>query len=273
MLEVPGIKFRYINYAGYEFVLPNGKTIVLDPSVDYTNQSSFTQEDYTGADYIILSHTHYDHTQNLEYLANKFGSKVFIGETAAYAELSYSQINLDQVCLMAPGDVFELDDFQLHVFRGHHTYMNDPNNIVSEERRFPVFPEGHTLADIYGSLEYLDFLITTKQNLRIFINGGGPYWQWTYNAREIVRKYRPNIIFRQTTTKYAPEEFARLMDDMGPQIVLPLHQDGMAKRNTTIEEYAASVNAELEKIGSATRLFAPVQHKWYSVGMSVSPAE
>ena len=30
------IKIRYVNYACYEIVLPNGKVIVIDPCIDFT---------------------------------------------------------------------------------------------------------------------------------------------------------------------------------------------------------------------------------------------
>ena len=31
---INGLKFRYVNYACYEIVLPNGKVIVVDPCID-----------------------------------------------------------------------------------------------------------------------------------------------------------------------------------------------------------------------------------------------
>ena len=274
-MQIPGIRIRYINYAGYEIVLPNGKEIVLDTSVDYTNRSAFTEEDYRAADYIILSHTHYDHTQNLGYLAKKFGSKVFIGQMSLLAEMRHSDINLDQVYPVAPGDFFELEDFRLDVFRGKHTPLNDPNNTANRVTPpTPYFPESHLASDVWGSIEYMDYLITTKENLRIFITAGGAYETFFTNAIETAREQRPNIVFRQTTSKYTPEEFARTMAGMHPQLVLPLHQDGLAKKGVmTIQEYVDRANAEFERMGVGTRMFNPEQHRWYTIGMGIEAAE
>ena len=31
-MNLSGLKMRWINYAGYEIVLPNGKVVLIDPS-------------------------------------------------------------------------------------------------------------------------------------------------------------------------------------------------------------------------------------------------
>ena len=85
-MEVKGIKFRYINFACYEVILPNGKEIVIDPchtmNTDgkkdaYMAAGSYDIPvdwcDYKGADYVLISHTHGDHTLDLGYLVAKTG--------------------------------------------------------------------------------------------------------------------------------------------------------------------------------------------------------
>lgn len=271
-MDIPGLKFRYINYCCYELVLPNGKEIVIDPCIDYKGESSFKREDFQGADYILLSHTHYDHTMDLGYLANKFDSKVFVGSMSCKSLLDFFDIDFDHVYPVAPNETFEMEDFTLQVFRSKHTFMNQKDNVMSKRIQKPLgeFPEGHKMADIYGSLEYMDYLITTKENLRIFINGGGPNHFFYHNIDQTMKDYAPNIVLRQTSSKYTPEEYAHVVASFHPQLVLPLHQDGIERKTTmTIGEWVDAVNAELQSMQSGTRMLNPERYRWYTLNMQV----
>ena len=267
------LKIKYINYACYEIVLPNGKEIVIDPCIDYTGKTSeFTKDDFSGADYILLSHTHYDHDMDLPYLAKKFNSKVFVGAMSAVSELRYSDIIFDNIYPVYPGEVFELEDFTLEVFRGKHTFLGDKNYMSNREGKVlnEYFPENHNMSDIMGGIEYMDYLITTKENTKIFINGGGPNWMFHNNIFTTMKNKMPNIVFRQSSSKYTPEEFAHTVDQFHAQLVFPLHQDGVARKtNFTIKEYVERVNAELEKIGSNTVMINPTPYKWVNVSFAV----
>lgn len=273
---IPGFKIRYINYAGYEIVLPNGKVIVIDPCINYKKpEDNFTVDDFTGADYILVSHTHYDHTMDLEYLAKKFNSKVCIGQMSLWAELLHSNLDLDHVYPVSPGEVFEFEDFTLKVFRGKHTFLNSPENNVNTRLNNPHkdFPETHKYADIWGSMEYMDYLITTKENVKIFINGGGPNSFFYNNIFTTMKEEAPNVVLRQSSSKFTPEEFAHVIDRFHPQLVLPLHQDGIERKtDMTVQDYVDRANVEFEKMGSFTRMLNPVRFKWYTVGMSVEEA-
>lgn len=270
---IPSLKFRYINYACYEIVLPSGAVIVIDPCINYKcSEEKFSRDDFSGADYILLSHTHYDHTMDLEYLANKYNSKVFIGQMSLMAELEFDDINLDNVYPVSPGEEFDMQDFRLKVFRSKHTFMNNPDNVVRKrkESQSPYFPKEHNNADIWGSIEYMDYLITTNENIRIFINGGGPNKFFYNNIFKIMDEVRPNIVMRQSSSKYTPEEYADVVSRFHPQLVLPLHQDGIERKTTmTVQDYVDRANKEFEKIGSCSRMLNPERFKWYSVSMNV----
>lgn len=271
-MEINGLQIRYINYCCYEIILPNGKEIVIDPCIDFRNESTFKRSDFKGADYILLSHTHYDHTMDLGYLAQKFNSKVFVGAMSCTSLLDYFDIDFDHVYPVTPGEVFEMEDFTLQVFRSKHTFMNQKDNVVSKRIQKPLgeFPEGHKMADIYGSLEYMDYLITTKENLRIFINGGGPNKFFYHNIEQTMKDHSPNIVFRQTSSKYTPEEFAHVVGGFHPQLVLPLHQDGIERKtDMTVQQWVDRVNAELDRMHSSTKMLNPEKYTWYKIGMQI----
>ena len=61
-----GMKLRYINGQCYEFILPGGKHLITDPYITPTKglanagMPEFSTDQIEGADYILLTHTHYD---------------------------------------------------------------------------------------------------------------------------------------------------------------------------------------------------------------------
>ena len=77
-------KMRTFDCGGnHEIVLPNGKIVLVDPYFIDCKFENFTRDDVTGADYIILTHGHFDHDSDLGYLAKKFNAKVFCGVMTA----------------------------------------------------------------------------------------------------------------------------------------------------------------------------------------------
>ena len=77
------LRLRWSGVNFYEFVLPNGKTIVMDPYFDTEPAGGHNEFNYTptklsagewvnGADYIILTHGHFDHVNDLGSVLNKY---------------------------------------------------------------------------------------------------------------------------------------------------------------------------------------------------------
>ena len=54
-----GVRFRWLGYVCFEFVLPSGKGLVVDPYIDYSPTAPIKCSEVTGADYIALTHGHY----------------------------------------------------------------------------------------------------------------------------------------------------------------------------------------------------------------------
>lgn len=271
-MQINSFKFRYLNYACYELRLPNDKVIIIDPCIDINGQyDTFKPENYSKPDYILLSHTHYDHTMDVGYLAAKYQPKVIVGAMSCYPLLTYYDLNFDSVYPVTPGERFDFPDFRLEVFRSKHTFMNNPDNVLSKRiAGIEGFPKDHCQADIWGSIEYLDYLITTSNNLRIYISGGGPYKYFYNNIVQTMDACRPNVLFRQASTKYTPEEFASVVNTFRPQLVLPLHQDGIERKTMmTIQNYVDRVNDQLEVLNANCRMFNPSKYQWYELSMNL----
>lgn len=268
-MELNGLKIRWINYCCYEMILPNGKEIIIDPCIDVTNQEErFHPDDFQGADYILLSHTHGDHILDLKYISDKFKPHIFVGALSAYPLAKDLDLNLDEIFPVSPGEKYELPDFTLEVFRGKHTWLNRPDNRVKTWLKGDSkdFPKEISEANALGSIEYMDYLITTNENLRIFITGGGPYEKFYFNAFETAKNKAPDIVIRQATSKYGIKEFADMAAEYHCQFLIPEHHDKFVKKmGMTPQQWAQALNEQLRASGSMTQVYAPEQFKWFEV--------
>ena len=97
------LKVRWSGVNFYEFVLPNGKTIVMDPYFDDPNDEhneyKYTPTDLPGgewvhgADVVLLTHGHFDHIIGVPEVKRAFHLPVYASETED-AMLADTSLNL-----------------------------------------------------------------------------------------------------------------------------------------------------------------------------------
>ena len=271
-MELKNIKLRWINYAGYEIILPNGKVLLIDPCLtdNFSKEKLGISDDdeinskidnfyINGADYILISHVHSDHIYDIPYLLKKYNPKIFVGATSAYYLMKVYGISRDNIYPVFPNETFEFDGIKLDIFHAKHKFQN-----LSLKMKFNS--ELEEIIGNMGSIEYIDYCITTKENFRMFVSGGGVPELAFDNINSDLSKCRPNVLFRQTSSKWKPEEFAHVLDKWHAQIVFPIHQDGLANASKmSLEEYFNRTNIELEKIGSYTRVVNAEDNRWFKI--------
>ena len=276
------LRLRPYNVGGsFEIVLPNGKVILLDPFFTGNEfPDGHSREDVTGADYIILSHTHFDHDIDVGYFVKKFDAKVFCGAMSALDLVKFHQIPYDNIFPVYPGQKYALEDFSVEFFPAKHnpsggnTWSPDadickPNTGI----------EGHQACDTNGFMESLDFLITTNNNFRILGASGRVIWTDIF---DLCRQRGPNLLLRQsgvrrgtgslfTGEQVPPAELAELMVRYRAQIIFPFHHDVMVRRwgPEKTYEYMGQVAEEVAKLDPGAQFVNPVAWKWYNIGMYI----
>ena len=136
-MTIDSFKFRYINAQCYEFILPNGKHLITDPYITPTNLVGFRPfhvDEIEQCDYILLTHTHYDHTSDIGNLYKKFDCKVFCSGMVASELAKYFQVAPGRIYPFENMDTYEMEDFSLMTVRGKHFPML---NISFEPGSFP----------------------------------------------------------------------------------------------------------------------------------------
>lgn len=284
-MKRPSIKIRWITTTTFEVVLPNGKVLLFDPWVGKSDMPEmnmnlgFERTDFTGADYIFISHIHFDHCDDAQfvndyYKKDTYGGRIFVPALSAKAFADHFDIPYRDIIPEFPGESFETDDFILDVYPCRH--FGDagapigPRPSTSEERaRQRGASEYEVLSGALGSLEEVDLAITIKENNFRFLVLGGRIYRFN-NIYRMCETFCPDFVIRQLSPGFSPEEYAEICHKYHAPIVFPSHHDShpLEKiRKTTFEEYFGQVNKHLEEMNSTTRVVNIERLKWYNIGM------
>ena len=96
------LALRWIYEACYEIVTPEGEHIVVDPDINVHKFPDFSADDFKRVDYLLCTHTHFDHTSDIGYLSEKFQPRTMIGELSAmnlarFFNLSFGNLPLPRL--------------------------------------------------------------------------------------------------------------------------------------------------------------------------------
>lgn len=270
-MKAKGIRLRWLYETCYEIVLPNGTVILTDPDLTVHNLE-VTAKDIERVDYILCSHTHYDHTSDISYLVEKFHCKLLVGELSAQDICRCFNLPYSSVYPVGPDDVLEFPDVTFHIFRGKHTAPPpDPvrgrpaSSMETTIKRWGL--EGHGVCDQYGWLEFIDFVIISPNNQTIMICGGIPAFR---KSEEMAKRYHPDILIRQPGGFPNVAEYAAYVNRIGAQVVFPSHHENIEKKfHKPMEQVAAETAQALEELGSAAIFVNPEQFKWYEIATHV----
>ena len=292
-MDSQAIKIRWISVQCYEIVLPNGKVIVTDPFYldagifdgmteltknqklerDIYSQRGFSVDDFTGADYIILNHVHGDHSNLVGELWNRFYGRVLVPADCAVEVAKAFDIPYATIYPLYPGNTYYFDDFTLKTYPGAH------DNRAFREGRFQRPSDPRTLYDgtegfgipcpsmlgPLGSMFNLNFMIETKNNFKIDFSAGRDFEEHLEHMRE----EKPNLMLRHRIRSYSPEYFADMVEQMGAQLILPLHHNNARAAGEDLNAYFNRVNEILISRGCAGRAFNPEPYRWYQICTSI----
>ena len=68
---------RWLGTACFEIILPDDKTLIIDPYLDDSVSAPIAADGIENCDYIFITHGHYDHVLDVGKLAQRFRPKIF----------------------------------------------------------------------------------------------------------------------------------------------------------------------------------------------------
>jgi L-ascorbate metabolism protein UlaG (beta-lactamase superfamily) len=260
------IKLRWLGWACFEIVLPSGKVLLTDPFIDYSNTAPIKSSELSGADYIALTHTHFDHCTDIGSVVNRFHSKVICSSSIAGPLAEFFDIRWSNLIRVRAGDVIKFDDLQIEVIRAEHIYMP----IQKADELSAVYPPPMNKmmpALIHAGLhqmpvrdmEMINFLFQTSDNLRVLMFGGVT----SENQKHEIAKTHPNVALFQTGSPEVVADFAAVS---GAAVVIPYHHDSNPAKT---HENAQALASQLALKSKAA--FLDIRHgQWYEIGVKVN---
>jgi L-ascorbate metabolism protein UlaG (beta-lactamase superfamily) len=207
------------------------------------------------ADFILVTHTHYDHVLDVPHIALKTGATVIGTESTENVVRAYN-IPEKQLITVRGGEDYEFGNFSVKVIPSLHSALDHkhlfssataPAGMKAPLSLRQMHPEGGTLA----------YLIRFQAH-QILAFGG-----MNYIEREI-EGLRPDVVLvgagASRTEIY--DYTGRLMRDLGfPQLVLPTHWDNFlvpyeVSQQDSVEAVQSFVR-EVKAISSKTEVIVP----------------
>ncbi|WP_432409427.1 MBL fold metallo-hydrolase [Wukongibacter sp. M2B1] len=218
---VGGIKIRWICNACFEIILPSGKTVVVDPFIDECETKSISSDQITGADYILLSHIHFDHILDVEKLSTKFNSKIFVGDLSATELCKLQHISVSQIYRVRGGETYQFDDCLIEVYSGRHTEWKMGVYYNSLEDSNKKRPKKELMSNWLGFMELVNYKITASDGTSVLIWGGMSSQDQIYRMKNL----NPDIACVHLSPNQDYENYVRLLQNMNAKYIVPHHYD------------------------------------------------
>ncbi len=260
------VKLRWLGFACFEIVLPSGKVLVTDPFIDYSPTAPIKASEVTGADYIAITHTHFDHCTDLGYLVEKFDSKVICAYQSAGLLLEYFGFKWTNLVRVRAGDNLIFNDLKVEAKRAEHVFLpitkEQELNMQFKpplDKMMPAMIHANLHQMPVRDMEMINYVFETSDHLRILIFGGVTS---EYQRHEIAQT-RPNVAILQAGNPPALAEFAALS---GAEWIIPYHHDSRIEET---HQKAQEIGAQVAARCKAN--FLDIEPgKWYQIGVCIS---
>ena len=285
-MNVLGMKLRWINTQCYQIVLPDGTVILTDPTIrppradkpqyEKLKVPNFKLEDLGRVDYVIISHTHFDHIPDVGSVFEMYHPLIIAHYGCARELGEFFNIPFTYIYPVEFDGRYEFGEFALQTFHGRHNPRANgrPHDTFDAARDIYDGLDGDTFSlSKMGDLYNINFAILTKENYRIGFGAGAD----DANLKEKWRGFGLNVLLRFVTGVTKNTDFVSVVESAadwmkisGAQIMLPMHHEAMYHNNPEdVNKYVDLVNRKMEQEGYQGRMFNPDQCKWVQIGMTI----
>ena len=271
------LRMRWLGTACFEIVLPNGKTLVIDPFVDDSVSSPITSDQFEGCDYLFLTHGHYDHILDAGKLAARFNPIIYCSQLVSESLAVHLGVNSDQVRTVTAGDIVRVNGMTIEVIQGTHVeFISDYKRLTGKEFQpeTPVKEAIETTVTMtfetdwrpprieewmakFPQGEQLNYVFEPDQGPRVYMAGTRP----DPNQIKIAGDVQADITLLQVPPANALKGLEKSTADLaiasGCRVCVPQHHDPLLKgaKKTDL--------GTLKTLLSGIRFQELVPGKWY----------
>lgn len=255
-----GIRLKWMGCASFEIDF-GSVTVVTDPWITDNPRNGLSWKDIEKCDYIVLSHSHFDHITDIPSLALRFDPFVLCGDMTAYTLMKWADLNPMKVFPLSAGTSIQLDQLRITALYGRHTLL--PGTYSERKKRWEESaycggdPEFIHLNQI-GDFEYRNYLFTLSNGMKLLTWGNMLSWP---GQRAFLKESGADVAVLQMTKKNDPREMAEVCGEMGCRIVIPQHTDFPLDYS----DQGKQLKEELAVIAPEIHCIIPEYGKWISL--------
>ena len=279
------LKLRWSGVNFYEFVLPNGKTIVMDPYFDDPNDDhneyKYTPTDLpggewvNGADVLVLTHTHHDHTGEVASVLEKYPlAHIVLPEHAIPSLVIDQKVDYSSHYFSEAGafDKFEFPGFTMETCRSNHNVGRPPKGIPG-----PVQYADNGMLDFFRlwkniyDRELINLKITTDEGFSILIWNSemGPDGMGFETRAWWYRNAQPDLFMYQVAGKSFGgdrrnpncEPMGRWIASVNAKTAVPEHQQHFSYEE--LDRMAGEFTKYCDEQETGTSFLTPETGVWY----------
>jgi L-ascorbate metabolism protein UlaG (beta-lactamase superfamily) len=213
MYEYNGIKIRWLGHDGFEFQ-DDAETLVIDP---------FKLDKEARADFLLLSHEHYDHCNAEDIRKVLKPNTVAVAPPSCKEELAKAGVK--EVKTVKPGDTVRVGGFEINTIPAYNT------NKFKEPGR-PFHPK---------SDQKVGYVIKTKSGTTIYHTGDS-------DVIPEMDDLRPDIALLPVSGTYVmtSDEALQAADRIKPKIVIPMHWGTIVGSKEDAENFKRKAKVQVE---------------------------
>lgn len=254
-----GLSLRWLTVSCFEIKLA-GAVLVTDPFITDSQGTLLQADDVTGADYILLSHTHWDHILDIPVLMKRFDARLLLGSLSALPMARWLNVNACRIYPMDPNLELDFGCFRVKALYGRHTDLGGPFVDLTERMLGnPLITQDAAMRELqwWGLMEYRNYLITTSQGTRILIWGNNA----TVEQTNMLRGINPDIALLQYS-RQDTQEIADFAAAIGAKMVIPHHMD-LKRKPGDYEPRIKLLQEALSRLSPESAVICPEHGKWY----------
>lgn len=226
-MGLDGAELTWLGHASFLLKSPGGKYLVIDPWLEGNPKCPPEFYGWDKADYILLTHGHFDHMGSAESLAKKTGAAVLCNfELASYLESK----GVANTVGMNKGGTVEFGDIKITmVYADHSSGISTEHGII------------------YGG-EAAGFVVTLENGLTLYHAGDTNVFG---DMALIKTLYQPDVALLPIGGHFtmAPKEAAYAVRLLGAKTVVPMHYgtfDALTGRPEALADLLAGSEYEVK---------------------------
>jgi len=178
------MKIQYLGHSG--ILIEDNLTILVDPWLNENPLAKIKAENLTKADYIIATHNHFDHVNDIPIIAKNTDATV-IGIVETVEELASKGCEKTIGCNI--GGKVKLKDIELLFTQAFHSMTSNPSGVLIFFNNKIIYHAGDT--SVFGDMKLIGEMYPIDL---AFLPVGGHFTMGPEEANMAIQLLKPNII-------------------------------------------------------------------------------